>query len=201
MVIKHPNPGLKSTIWIDNSYISDMAHGFAEVALKMATSLGSDPHQPKRNVVYTNAILAIELYFKSKFAIRAIDPAHAFMSDERTMSLGTAEQIDSGDANIAIMHARLEMPKGKWTHNIHKLFNLLDEEFKGIILNNIKEEASSIKSMKELEDFIFEIKDYFVTKRYAFEFFIEAVPPDANYIYDLIPVLRGIMKTFGYREE
>jgi hypothetical protein len=99
------------------------------------------------------------------------------------------------------MHSTLQMPSGKRTHDIHTLFNELDEEFKITLLNNITNETPLIKDMKGLDDFIFKIKDYFVAKRYAFNYFIEAVPPDANYMYVLIPVLRGIRKTFGYREE
>lgn len=199
MVKKQPNPGLTDTIWIERSYIIEMAHGFSEVAAIMASTLGSDPHEPKRNVVYTNALLAIELYFKSTLAIRNFDPAHVVMIDERTMSLGSEEQIENGEANITFMHSTLKMPSGKKTHDIHELFNALDEELKDAILNNIAEETSLINDMKGLDDFLFKIREYFVTKRYAFEFFIEAVPVDTNYMSVLMPVLRGISKTFGYR--
>lgn len=195
------NPGLTNTIWIDRSYISDMAHGFSEAALTMAETLGNDPHEPKRNVVYTNSLLAIELYFKSVLVIRKFEPAHAFVIDESTIALGSKEQVENGEANIHIMHSTLQMPSGKWTHDIHTLFKELDEKLKIALLNNIINETTLIKDMNGLEDFIIKIKEYFVRKRYAFNYFIEAVPPDANYMYVLIPVLRGIRKTFGYREE
>lgn len=200
MAYEHPNPGLKETIWIDNSYISDMAHGFSQMALNMAATLGNDPHEPKRNVVYTNALLAIELYFKSVIAVRVIDPAHAIMNDNQTLSLGDEEQIESGIANIALMHSRLKMPDGRKTHDIHVLFNALKEDFKKAILTNVMRETPLIKDMQCLDDFILKIKGYFVTKRYAFEFFQEAVPPDANYMFTLIPVIKGISKTFERRE-
>ncbi|MEM5490868.1 hypothetical protein [Enterobacter cloacae] len=201
MTNEQANPGLTDTIMIPRSYISDMAHGFSEAALTMAATLGSDPHEAKRNVVYTNSLLAIELYFKSKLVIRKFEPANAVVIDERTIALGSEEQVENGEANIQIMHSTLQMPIGKRTHDIHTLFNELDEEFKITLLNNIINETPLIEDMKGLDDFIFKIKNYFVAKRYAFNYFIEAVPPDANYMYVLIPVLRGIRKTFGYREE
>lgn len=200
MAYQHPNPGLKETIWIDNNYISEMAHGFSQMALNMAATLENDPHEPKRNVVYTNALLAIELYFKSKIAVRVFDPAHAIINDNQTLSLGDEEQIESGIANIAIMHSRVVMPDGRKTHDIHVLFNALEDDFKKSILTNVMNETPLIKDMKALDDFILKVKGYFVTKRYAFEFFQEAVPPDADYMLILIPVIKGISKTFGYRE-
>ncbi|HGH4675502.1 TPA: hypothetical protein ACJIWR_000126 [Enterobacter bugandensis] len=199
---KPPNPGLNSTIWIDNKYITDMATAFSDCAEQLADGW-HDPHDARTNAIYTNAVLALELYFKSRLVTREFDPTYTRVTNDAQMVITTEDDYYNTEERdytvVAHMHSRLVVPEKFKTHNIFDLFIALKDSDKEIILERIKEETKNISDMDSLKNFIEEIKNYFVSKRYAFEFFLEAIPKDSNYIYTVMPILRGVRKAFGYR--
>ncbi|ELY2669299.1 hypothetical protein SMZ63_002479 [Cronobacter sakazakii] len=201
---KPPNPGLNSTIWIDKRYITDMATAFSDCAEQLANGW-HDPHDARINAIYTNAVLALELYFKSRLVKRVFDPTYMRISEDNQMIITTEEDYYNTEERdysvVAQMHSRLVVPKKMQTHDVFELFIALPDSEKEIILEHVKEETKNISDMDSLNKFIESIKDYFVSKRYAFESFLEAIPKDSNYIYTVMPILRGVRKAFGYRTE
>lgn len=197
-----PNPGSASTIWIGPDYITDMATAFSDCAELLAKGW-HDPLDAKTNAIYTNAVLALELYFKSRLVERVEDPAYMKITPDQQFEPTTEDDYYSEEDRhyivVAQRHSRLVVPQEHKTHNVLQLFNALSQGDKDIIFKNIQAEMNRSFDMDDLVMFIESIKDYFVSKRYAFENFIEAVPSDSNYIYTVIPILRGVKKAFGYK--
>ncbi|MBF7995170.1 MULTISPECIES: hypothetical protein [Rahnella] len=192
-----PNPGVSSTLWIGPEYILDMAATFSDVAINLADGW-VDPLDPKKNVIYTNAVLALELYFKALLVERMTDPAYVKISEGNEFIEVTEEEyLDPEEAIVAIHHSRLVVPKEHQTHDIHALYLSLNEDTRKKIVAEIAELNRSIASEEVLLEFLSKIKNYFVSKRYAFEFYQEAVPVDSNYLFSLIPVLKGVRKALS----
>ncbi len=111
---KPPNPGLNSTIWIDKRYITDMATAFSDCAEQLANGW-HDPHDARINAIYTNAVLALELYFKSRLVKRVFDPTYMRISEDNQMIITTEEDYYNTEERdysvVAQMHSRLVVPK------------------------------------------------------------------------------------------
>ncbi len=181
-----------------------MATAFSDCAEQLANGW-HDPHDARINAIYTNAVLALELYFKSRLVKRVFDPTYMRISEDNQMIITTEEDYYNTEERdysvVAQMHSRLVVPKKMQTHDVFELFIALPDSEKEIILEHVKEETKNISDMDSLNKFIESIKNYFVSKRYAFESFLEAIPKDSNYIYTVMPILRGVRKAFGYRTE
>jgi hypothetical protein len=191
-----PNPGLSSTIWIEPTYISDMASSFSEIAISLSQKW-VDPHSVETNVIYTNALLALELFFKSQLVVRKNDPAYVDVSSDTPQLTDEESYYNANSSVVAIHHSRLIVPQQYRTHDVEKLFSYLSSNIKEIIITEVVKETRRINNEPELVIFLGKIKNFFVDKRYDFEFFKEAVPKDSNYIHTLIPVLKGVKRAIS----
>lgn len=187
----YENPGFDSTVYVLPQQIADTANAFREVANNLAKG-HLDAHDVRRNVIYTNATLAIELYFKSYLVKRIAEPF------DFTIENGQVTEADYADENrVTLLHSRLEIPKEYQKHNLQLLFNALSDEVKERVTQEVLLTSNSIKNTADLMKFLDTIKYYFVDKRYEFQEFIYGVPKDSNTIYVLIPVLNAIGKVLA----
>lgn len=181
------NPELDSSVYIEPQRIADTARVFSDVAIELAQNR-LDTHDVKLNVIYTNAALAIELYFKAFLVERVAAPYDFIGSD--------VEKKEANDSCVTFWHSRLELPEDYESHSLDFLYQKLCPKLKNQLVHEVVENTS-IKSADELESFIFKIKGYFVSKRYEYERFILGVPADSDVIYTLIPLLECIRKVFA----
>lgn len=188
---EYKNPGFDSTIYVLPQQIADTANAFREIAISLAKD-HLDAHDVKRNVIYTNAAFAIELYFKAFLVKRISAPFDCTIED------GQGVQTEVDDENcITIWHSRLVVPDEYQKHNLQLLFNALNDELKELVTQEILLASKSIKTPAELLEFFNDIKNYFVDKRYEFQDFIFGVPKDSYAIHVLIPVLNAIGKALA----
>ncbi|EKN4689605.1 hypothetical protein ABF236_003398 [Yersinia ruckeri] len=173
------NPESDSSVYIEPQRIADTARVFSDVAIELSQNR-LDTHDVELNVIYTNATLAIELYFKAFLVERVSAPY----------------DLKGGDGEVTYWHSRLELPEEYESHSLDFLYTKLCPKLKNQLVIEVVENTS-IKSADELESFIFKIKGYFVSKRYEYERFILGVPADSNVIYTLIPLLKCIRKVFA----
>lgn len=194
---KPSNPGISSTLWIGPEYILGMAAAFSDVAIKLADGW-VDPLDPKKNVIYTNAVLALELYFKARLVEREFAPTYIKFDENReAIEVTEEEYLNPIEAIVAIHHSRLVVPKIHQTHDVHALYCSLSEDIRKKIVSEIAELNPMIANEDKLLEFLSKIKEFFVSKRYAFELFQEAAPEDSNYLFSLIPVLNGVRKALS----
>lgn len=183
---EYENPGFDSTIYVFPQQISDTANAFSEVATSLAKG-PLDAHDVKRNVIYTNAAFAIELYFKA-FLVKRISAPFDF-----TIENGQVDKAEFDDENrVTMWHSRLVVPREYQKHNLNLLFNALSDELKERVTQEVLQATNSIKTPTDLLKFFNDIKNYFVDKRYEFQDFISGVPKDSHIIHVLIPVLNAI---------
>ncbi|EKF7110660.1 hypothetical protein OZ488_003938 [Escherichia coli] len=188
---KFENPGFDSTIYVSPQHIADTAKAFSEVAISLAKE-PLDTHDVKRNVIFTNATFAIELYFKAFFVKRVSAPFDFIVKN------GQVEQTDYKEENrVTMWHSRLEVPKEYQKHDLHFLFNALSDELKERVMQEVLLESHSIKTPTDLQKFFKDINCFFVDKRYEFQYFIYGVPSDSHVIHVLIPVLKAIGKALA----
>ncbi|EMW29973.1 hypothetical protein [Escherichia coli] len=188
---EYENPGLDSTIYVLPQQIADTANAFRETAISLSKD-HLDAHDVRRNVIYTNAVFAIELYFKS-FLVERVSAPFDFSVKNRELS--QAEFDDEHSATF--WHTRLEVPEKYQTHNLQLLFNALSDELKERVMQEVLQESTTIKTQADLLKFFNVVKNYFVDKRYEFQNFIFGVPKDSHIIYVLIPVLNAISKALA----
>lgn len=188
---EYKNPGFDSTVYVLPQQITDTANAFREIAVSLARG-HLEAHDVKRNVVYTNAVFAIELYFKA-FLVKRVSAPFDFINEN-----GQFVESSFDDENrITIWHSRLDVPEKYQTHNLQLLFNALGDELKKRVIQEVLKASNSIKTQEELLEFFNDIKNYFVDKRYEFQDFIFGVPKDSHVIYVLIPVLNAIGKALA----
>ncbi|RXN73436.1 hypothetical protein D0Z62_06370 [Providencia rettgeri] len=191
MFTKFENPGFDSTIYVYPQQIADIAYAFSEVAISLAKG-PLDAYGDKRNVIFTNAAFAIELYFKAFFVKRVSAPFHFIVKN------GQYEEAEFNRENrVTMWHSRLTVPKEYQKHDLHWLFNALSDELKGRIMQEVRQISLSIKTPTDLQKFFKDIKNLFVDKRYEFQYFIYGVPRDSHVIHVLIPVLKAIGKALA----
>lgn len=188
---EYENPGLDLTIYVLPQQIADTANAFRETAISLSKD-HLDAHDVRRNVIYTNAVFAIELYFKS-FLVERVSAPFDFSVKNREIS-----QAEFDDEHIVTSwHTRLEVPEKYQTHNLQLLFNALSDELKERVMQEVLQESTTIKTQADLLKFFNVVKNYFVDKRYEFQNFIFGVPKDSHIIYVLIPVLNAISKALA----
>ncbi|HAK5377454.1 TPA: hypothetical protein H1V70_004905 [Salmonella enterica] len=188
---EYENPGLDSTIYVLPQQIADTANAFREIAISLSKD-HLDAHDVRWNVIYTNAVFAIELYFKS-FLVERVSAPFDFPVKNRE-----GFQAEFDDENRAtIWHTRLDVPEKYQTHNLRLLFNALSDELKERVMQEVLQESATIKTQADLLEFFNVVKNYFVDKRYEFQNFIFGVPKDSHIIYILIPVLNAISKALA----
>ncbi|MCW6615617.1 hypothetical protein [Yersinia ruckeri] len=180
------NPELDSSVYIEPQRIADTARVFSDVAIELAQNR-LDTHDVKLNVIYTNATLAIELYFKA-FLVERVSAPYDLK--------GGKGEAKADELCVTFLHSRLELPEEYESHSLDFLYTKLCQKLKNQLVHEVIENTS-IKSADELESFIFKIKGYFVSKRYEYERFILGVPADSDVIYTLIPLLKCIRKVFA----
>lgn len=188
---EYENPGSNSTIYVLPQQIADTANAFREVAVSLSKGY-IDAHDVKRNVIYTNASFAIELYFKSFLVKRVSAPYDCVVENNQLL------QAKCDDENrVTFWHTRLIVPEKYQNHNLQLLFNALGDKPKERVMQEVLQANISIKTPEDLLKFFNVIKNYFVDKRYEFQDFIFGVPEDSNVIYVLIPVLNAIGKALA----
>ncbi|WP_250133754.1 hypothetical protein ABXY35_08335 [Citrobacter freundii] len=122
----YENPGLDSTIFVEPQQIANTANAFREVVNSLNNGY-LDVHDVRRNVLYTNATLAIELYFKA-FLVKRIPAPYDF-----TIENGQATKAEFDDENrVTNWHSRLDLLEEHKTHNLKKLFNALSDTQKNV---------------------------------------------------------------------
>ncbi|HCR4044389.1 TPA: hypothetical protein OOF41_002584 [Citrobacter freundii] len=187
----YENPGLDSTIFVEPQQIANTANAFREVVNSLNNGY-LDVHDVRRNVLYTNATLAIELYFKA-FLVKRIPAPYDF-----TIENGQATKAEFDDEKrVTNWHSRLDLLEEHKTHNLKKLFNALSDTQKKCVTQEILQTCNTIQTATDLLQFLDTIRNYFVDKRYEFQEFIYGVPKDSNIIYTLIPVLNAIGKVLA----
>ncbi|ARB84887.1 MULTISPECIES: hypothetical protein [Yersinia] len=188
---EYENPGFDSTIYVFPQQIADTANAFREIAVSLA-KVPLDAHDVKRNVIYTNAAFAIELYFKAFLVKRVSAPFDCIIENDQVV------QAEFDDENrVTLWHSRLVVPEEYQKHNLQLLFNALGDELKERVTQEVLQASSSINTPIELLEFFNDIKSYFVDKRYEFQDFIFGVPKDSHVIHVLIPVLNAIGKALA----
>lgn len=188
---EYENPGFDSTIYVEPQQITDTANAFREVATNLAKG-PLDAHDVKRNVIYTNAAFAIELYLKAFLVKRISAPFDCRVEN------GQVVKSESDNENrVTIWHSRLVVPDEYRQHNLKFLFNALSDELKERVTQEVLQASNAIKNYTDLLAFLDVIKDYFVDKRYEFQEFILGVPKDTHVIHVLIPVLNAIGKALA----
>lgn len=191
MFKKFENPGFDSTIYVSPQQIADTAYAFSEVAISLAKG-PLDAHDVKRNVIFTNAAFAIELYFKA-FLVKRVSAPFDFI-----VKNGQVEEAEINEENrVTVWHSRLMVPKEYQKHDLHLLFNALSDELKECVMQEVLQISHSIKTPTDLQEFFKDIKSFFVDKRYEFQYFIHGVPKDSHVIHVLIPVLKAIGKALA----
>lgn len=194
---KLENPGLTSTMWIEPQYIADMAKSFSDVALGLTISM-TNPHDVQWNTFYTNAVFAIELYFKAYLVKRFADPAYFDPDNGEIKEITEEEQWTHSGVTVSFGHSILAVPADKQSHDVRELFDLLPNGIKEQVVNEVTKETPLIKNIDELRGFLSEISGFFVKKRYNYEYYIESVPKDSNCVYRLLPVLSAISKALAH---
>lgn len=188
---EYENPGFDSTIYVFPQQIADTANAFREIAISLSKG-HLDAHDVKRNVIYTNAAFAIELYFKSFLVKRVSAPFDGVVEN------GEVFQAKFDDENrVTVWHSRLVVPEEYQNHNLQLLFNALSDELKERVMQEVLQVSTSIKTPADLLEFFNVVKNYFVDKRYEFQDFIFGVPKNSHVIYVLIPVLNAIGKALA----
>ncbi|EJC8215847.1 MULTISPECIES: hypothetical protein [Enterobacteriaceae] len=188
---EYENPGFDSTIYVFPQQIADTANAFREIAISLSKG-HLDAHDVKRNVIYTNAAFAIELYFKSFLVKRVSAPFDCVVEN------GEVFQAEFDDENrVTVWHSRLVVPEEYQKHNLQLLFNALSDELKERVMQEVLQVSTSIKTPADLLEFFNVVKNYFVDKRYEFQDFIFGVPKNSHVIYVLIPVLNAIGKALA----
>ncbi|HCU0293714.1 TPA: hypothetical protein OUE56_000577 [Citrobacter sedlakii] len=187
----YENPGFDSTIYVTPQQIADTANTFREVVNSLNNGY-LDVHDVRRNVIYTNATLAIELYFKA-FLVKRISAPYDF-----TIINNQATKAEFDDENrITNWHSRLDLLEEHKTHNLKMLFIALSDTLKQRVTQEVLQTCNTIQTATDLLQFLDTIRNYFVDKRYEFQEFIYGVPKDSNIIYTLIPVLNAIGKVLS----